>query len=278
MRINKQSLQARIDNLVQKENINPNDALRFYFFDEFIKRLAKSPYHNNFVLKGGFYLSSLLGIKSRATTDVDFMLRQAELEKENLKKMIQTIAAIPVDDGILFAFLSIQSIREEDPYGGYRVTLLGKLENIRQPLTFDIATGDPITPAAIVYSYQTLIDKENITCWAYNLETFLAEKLQTIFAKAEINSRCKDYYDVYVLWAKEQTKINPATLRLAFQNTCAHRQTFFTQKSMQAMLDRVSSNADFLKRWNAYTQKRTFAKDLSLEDCLQTIRNLLDYL
>ena len=124
--MNKQSLQARIDRLVQEENIRPNDALRFYFFDEFIKRLSLSPYKDNFIFKGGFYLSSLLGIATRATMDIDFLLQKEPSQEENLVQIINTISQIDLADGISFSFVSISSIREEDPYGGFNVVLLGK--------------------------------------------------------------------------------------------------------------------------------------------------------
>jgi predicted nucleotidyltransferase component of viral defense system len=276
--MNKQSLQARIDRLVQEQNIRPNDALRFYFFDEFIKRLSISPYKENFIFKGGFYLSSLLGITTRATMDIDFLLQKEPLQEENLAQIINAISQIDLADGISFSFVSIFPIRKEDPYGGYNIVLLGRLENIKQPISIDVATGDPITPNAIVYSYQTFFEKETVDCLAYNLETVLAEKLQTIFAKGELNSRCKDYYDVYILWEKERGNIDLPMLKMAFQRTCAHRNTSWDFQGLEKTIHRIEASEAFALRWIAYSRQREYTQNLPLSSCLTALKEIVSFL
>lgn len=146
MNHNKNSVQTRIKTLSQKFNTNVNVLLATYFFEAFLYRLSKSEYCKKFIFKGGFYLSSVIGIQNRYTRDLDFKLTGETLEKENLQKIITEIISQNIDDNIIFELSSVEPIRDEDLYGGYTITLTGHFENIRQVINIDIATGDPITP------------------------------------------------------------------------------------------------------------------------------------
>jgi predicted nucleotidyltransferase component of viral defense system len=200
MKINKNSLQARIKNLSSQKGVPSNVILQDYFFDAFLKRLAKSQYVKNFVFKGGFLLSTTLGIDFRSTMDMDFLLTKLAMNKENIEKIFKEIAEIDVEDSIIFEFVDINDIRQEDEYGGFNVSLLGRLENIKVVVSIDIATGDPITPSSVSYNYRCLFDNEILTFVAYNFETIIAEKLQTILNRGVTNSRSKDFYDLYIIY------------------------------------------------------------------------------
>lgn len=180
MKINKNSLQARIQNLSIQKGVPSNVILQDYFFDAFLKRLAKSKYVDNFVFKGGFLLSATLGIDFRSTMDMDFLITKLMMTKKNIEKIFKEIADIEVDDYIHFEFVDIADIRQEDVYGGFNVYLLGRLENIKVVVSVDVATGDPITPSSVSYKYKCLFDNEVLIFAAYNFETIIAEKLQTI--------------------------------------------------------------------------------------------------
>lgn len=197
--ISKNALQAKINNLSSKIGVHQNILLKSFFFDEFLKRLETSPYKDNFVFKGGFLLSTSLGIDLRSTMDIDFLLRKLDLSRENIVNIIKEVASINIDDGIIFEFQSINEIREEDEYGRYNVTLLGRFENIKETVNIDIATGDPITPNAINYEYKCLLDNDVLKFKAYNYETIIAEKMQTILFRGIANSRSKDFYDLYII-------------------------------------------------------------------------------
>lgn len=189
MSINKQSLQARIKNLSKEKEVSSNIILQSYFFDAVLKRIARSKYSNKFVFKGGFLLSTVLGIDMRSTMDIDFLLRNEPLVEENIIKMIHEIIEIDVDDNITFEFVSIEPIRQLDEYGGFNVVILGHLENIKVSASIDIATGDPITPNVTSCSYKCLISGEELTFPAYNFETIISEKLETVLKKGTSNSR-----------------------------------------------------------------------------------------
>lgn len=272
MRINKDSLQARVKNLASKKKIPSNIILQEYFFDSFLRRLSKSEYMKNFVFKGGFLLSTDLGIDSRSTMDIDFLLRNLDFEKGNIKNVFEEIVSVDVDDNVAFEFRDITEIREEDIYGGYSISLLGKLENIRVPVNIDVATGDPITPSSITYRYKCLFDDSYIEFASYNFETILAEKLQTILHRGTANSRSKDYYDVYIIKKLRMNVINRDQLKAAFNNTCQHRGTSLAKKEVLEIIREIETNKTIQKRWERYAEKYVFASEIPFSEIIEALR------
>lgn len=276
MKINKNSLQARINNLSKEMNVHANVLLVSFFFDAFISRLAKSIYADKFVFKGGFYLATLLGVKNRYTADIDFLLRKESMDENRLMEIFSDIIVTDADDSITFEISDISPIRDEDTYGGFSILLTGHLENIRQSFHVDIATGDPITPKDIQYSYQSLIEHETIAFRAYNLETVVAEKIQTILKRGLLNSRCKDYYDIYIIKQLQWNSINISDLKNAFEATCRYRKTPFKKEESFAILEEISNSEILLTRWKNYTKKSSFAKDVSFEATIESCKELLE--
>ena len=276
MKINKNSLQARINNLSKELNVHANVLLVSFFFDAFISRLAKSVYADKFVFKGGFYLATLLGVKNRYTADIDFLLRKESMDENRLKEIFSDIIATDADDSITFEIADISPIRDEDAYGGYSILLTGRLENVRQSFHVDVATGDPITPTDIEYSYQSLISNETIAFRAYNLETVIAEKLQTILSRGMLNSRCKDYYDIYIINQLQRKNISILDLKKAFVTTCQYRKTPFEKEESLLILEEVSKSVVLQTRWKNYAKKSSFAKDVPFEATIESCKEILD--
>jgi len=276
MKINKNSLQARINNLSKEMNIHANVLLVSFFFDAFISRLAKSIHAEKFVFKGGFYLATLLGVKNRYTADIDFLLRKETMNEKRLKEIFSDIIATDADDSITFEISDISPIRDEDAYGGFSILLTGHLENVRQSFHVDVATGDPITPADIEYSYQSLISDETIAFRAYNLETVIAEKLQTILFRGLLNSRCKDYYDIYIINQLQRKNISIPDLKKAFVTTCQYRKTSFEKEESFLILDEISGSDILQTRWKNYAKKASFAKDITFETTIESCKEILD--
>jgi predicted nucleotidyltransferase component of viral defense system len=276
MKINKNSLQARINNLSKEMNVHANVLLVSFFFDAFISRLVKSTYANKFVFKGGFYLATLLGVKNRYTADIDFLLRRETMDENRLRKIFTDIIAIDADDSITFEISDISPIRDEDAYGGFSILLTGHLENVRQSFHVDVATGDPITPKDIEYSYQSLISHETITFRAYNLETVVAEKLQTILFRGLLNSRCKDYYDIYIINQLQRNNINIPDLKKSFETTCQYRKTPFKKEEALLLLEEISKSDILQTRWKNYAKKSSFAKDIPFEATIESCKEILD--
>ncbi len=274
--INKQSLQDRIKKHSKDRNIPANTILQTYFYDAFLKRLSRSQYANNFVLKGGFLLAASLGLELRSTIDMDFLLRQKTLTRENIIRIFQEIIAIDVDDNITFEFIGIDEIRKEDEYGGFSISFISHLENIKVPLSFDIATGDPITPEAITYHYKCVFTHEELKLPSYNFETILSEKLETVLRRGTNNSRCKDFYDIYIIQKLRWNDIETSTLRNAFRNTCLHRKYLATKEEAKSIVTNLSSSSIMKNRWSAYQRKNTFAREIKYEDTIASINTVIE--
>ena len=166
--MNSMQVKDKLKNITLKRNLDFNTLLRLYMYDRFIERLALSKYRDNFILKGGFYLSTLFGLESRSTKDIDTAIKDANFNRENIEKMIKSIISIDINDGALINFVDISNIREEDEYGGFRVILNIKFDTIKENLQIDIATGDPITPKPIMYKYYPILGDSYIYVWSYN--------------------------------------------------------------------------------------------------------------
>lgn len=273
--MNKNALQARVNSLNKQTGVPHNTILQYFFFEEFLERLAKSKFRDNFIFKGGFLLSSILGINYRSTIDLDFLLRKESMDKVHLVNIVKEIVSIPNDKDVSFTIDSINQIREDDIYGGFHITLVGKMENIKQIVGIDIAAGDPITPGPIEHKIPKLLNEETIMVKGYNLETILSEKVETILNKGLTNSRMKDFYDVYVICKLKGNTIDWISFKKAFTNTCEHRQFLITQEKAIKLVTAIENDKEMEKRWNNYSLKNKFASDISFSDCVKALLALL---
>ena len=189
--MNSMKLKDKLKNISREKNVDFNTLLRLYMYDRFLERLSKSKYRNNFILKGGFYLSTLFGVENRATMDIDTAFKNANFDEETIVKMIKEIVSIKIDDNAKLNYVSIAPIRDDDEYGGFRVTIEVIYETMKQSFHIDIATGDPITPKEVRYKYLPLLGDYYINLYAYNMETVLAEKIETILNRLELNGRTR---------------------------------------------------------------------------------------
>lgn len=274
--MNSMQVKYKLKNIVKNKNLDFNIVLKFYVFDRFIIRLSKSKYKDNFIIKGGFLLSTLFGLENRSTMDIDSAITNAEFTKQNILKMVEGIINIDLDDNIKFLINGIEPIRSEDEYGGYRISLIFEFENIKELMKLDIATVDPITPRELELNYTTMLEEENVKVWSYNIETVLAEKIETIFSKVELSSRMKDYYDIYLIYNKDWKEINKLNLKNAIEKTFEKRK--FT-KDLITTFNVIKSSSVLRTRWNAYSKKYKYANNISYEDivmCLEDIINILE--
>lgn len=278
MLINKNSLQARINNLSTKTGVHPNILLKSFFFDAFLKRLAASKYADKFVFKGGFFLSTSLGINLRSTMDIDFLLRKMNLTMENIVNVLKEVSLIDIGDNVTFEYQNINEIRQDDEYGGYNIVLLGKLENIKETISIDVATGDPITPSPMDYRYKCLFDDEILSFKAYNFETILAEKLQTILFRGIANSRSKDFYDIFIIYKLRWNDIDTKVLKEAFVNTCNYRGTVFAKDEALRIVDRIKNDSQMESRWKTYSKRNQFAKNIEFKDTLNPLEIIIEEL
>lgn len=276
MKINKDSLKAKANNISKELNISQNVVYNRFFYDAFLSRLSKSKYNNQFILKGGLYLSSILGINNRSTMDIDFYIRKISMEKDKIVDIIKEIISTNVDDGIWFEIINIGNIRNEDQYGGFQITILGHLDNVKCQFGIDIATGDPIIPSEKNYEYKCLVTKESLNLKVYSLESVVAEKLETILAKSIFNSRSKDYYDLYILRKTQLLNIDNQLLIKAFQETCWYRNFYISKSDALILIDEINNNQQINIRWINYCKNVKYIENLPFKDVIASIKEWIE--
>lgn len=274
MKINKDSLSAKAGNIAKERKISANVVYSRYFFDCFLKRLSISPYVEKFVLKGGLFLSSVLGIENRSTLDIDFVVRRIRMERETIVKIIKEICQEKVDDNVSFEYVGDSEIMKDDIYGGFSVSVEGRLENIRQKFDIDLATADVVYPSDREYEYKCLITGEALRIKSYSIESFVSEKLQTFLLRGVLNSRAKDLYDLYVL-ERFLTK-DAVNLKEAFMETCRSRDFETDKEKAEKTLESVSASVMQRKLWESYSRKTSYAKEITFEDVITSIGQLIE--
>ena len=267
---NAKSLMDKSRNLEASCRITVNEVLQNFMFERILERLSISKYKNNFILKGGLLLSSIMGIDTRTTMDMDTCIKGIDLTDEQLYEVLNEILNIDIEDGVIFEIKNSRPIREEDTYGGLRYNIVAKFDNVRVDLSIDIATGDLITPHEIEYDYKMMFEDRKLKIMAYNIESIIAEKFQTVIARGILNSRMKDYYDLYYLVTyKEFSKqhIKEAVIR-----TFCKRETEI-EKIDNTVLE--IKHSDFIKeRWINYSKQYTYSLDIEFEDVISVIENI----
>jgi predicted nucleotidyltransferase component of viral defense system len=271
--LNSIQLKAKLRNISNDKNVEFNTLLRLYMYDRFIERLSISKYKNNFILKGGFYLSTLFGVENRTTMDIDTAFKNANFNQETIIKMMKEIVSVKIDDNAQVSYLGISSIRDEDKYGGFRVDVQVELDNIREKFHIDIATGDPITPKEITYKYKPILFDKYINLWAYNIETVLAEKIETILSRVELNGRMRDFYDVYLIYTKDWQNINKDHFRKAINKTFIKRE--YNGNPLETL--EIIKKSELLKqRWNIYQKKYDYSQDITFNKILDCIKIIIE--
>ena len=264
-------LKAKIRNLSGNDSSKVQMLIRNYIMERFLERVSLSQYNHNFILKGGMLVAALIGIDSRATIDIDTTVNSINLSKENTIKIINEIISIEVPDGVQFSITKTVDIMEEFKYPGLRFILEATLDNIRQTIKLDISTDDVITPSAIEYSYKLMFENRTITLWTYNIETLLAEKLETILTRSTTNTRIKDFYDIYII--SQQKTIDTNTMRKAFIATCKKRNVTYQITESKRILQTIKTDINMKNLWNQYQKSSYFISDLSWDEVIDSIIN-----
>ncbi|MGI6688835.1 MAG: nucleotidyl transferase AbiEii/AbiGii toxin family protein [Christensenellales bacterium] len=274
--MNKGKLRAVCQKISKETGLTFNAIQTHYFLESILEKIADSDENENFIFKGGFLLANVIGIRQRSTVDIDFLIRRFSLTEENIEQRFKRILQTGKDNGITYEIQKIEEIHKEDEYGGFRIKILCRLENIRQVIPLDIATGDPITPNEISYEYKSIFSDKVFEICAYNIETMLAEKIQTVFQRGVFNSRSKDFYDIYVLYHLKKEEIDFGSLKKACQNTFKHRNTDFNIDSILGVLQNLKDEQDLKTRWKSYQKRFTYAEEVSFDDVISTAMELIE--
>lgn len=273
--MNSMQLKDKLKYISKEKNVDFNTLLRLYMYDRFIERLSVSKYKDSFILKGGFYLSTLFGVENRTTMDIDIAFRNANFNEETIIKMIKEIVSIEIDDNAKLSYLGIAPIKDEDEYGGFRADIQTEIDNIKEKFHIDIATGDPITPKEINYKYKPILGNSHVKLWAYNIETVLAEKIETILSRVELNGRMRDFYDIYLIYTKDWDNINLEHFRNAIEKTFYKRE--YVGKPLLA-LDLIIESNILKERWKNYQKRYEYARNIDFNEiliCLEKIINVI---
>lgn len=272
---NAMQLKAILKNMAKQKNISAQLVLQNYMLERLLERVSVSKYRNNFILKGGFLIAAMVGLDTRATMDMDATLKGYPVNEETVRKMFEEICAIELNDDVTFAFRQIGEIREGDEYTGYRVALAANYPPLAVPLKLDITTGDKITQREIEYSFKLLLEDRSISILAYNLETILAEKLETVISRSDQNTRPRDYYDIYVLTKLQAHNIDLPSLKEALAATCGKRGSAEIVKGYIAIMERVKSSAVMQEQWVKYQQEFDDASDIPFDDTCDTVVRIM---
>lgn len=275
---NAMQLKAILKNMAQQKNISAQLVLQNYMLERLLERVSVSKYHDNFILKGGFLIAAMVGLDTRATMDMDATLKGYPVNEETVQKMFEEICAIKLNDDVTFTFRQIGEIREGDEYTGYRVALTADYPPMAVPLKLDITTGDKITPKEIEYSFKLLLEDRSISILAYNLETILAEKLETVISRADQNTRPRDYYDIYVLMKLQSHNVDLSSLKDALAATCNKRGSAEVVKRYIQIMEQVKNSAVMQEQWKKYQQEFDYASDITFEDTCDTVISVMNSL
>ena len=268
-------LKDKVRNMARGDSAKAQLLIRNYGMERFLERVSLSEHRDNFILKGGMLVSALVGLENRATMDIDTSIRNMPLDTIAAKAMVEEIIAVPVDDNIRFEINDFGTIMDDAEYSGVRISLNAFLDATRIPLKIDISTGDAITPAAVNYQYKLMFEERYIILWAYNLETVLAEKIETVLSRSVLNTRLRDFYDLYVL-QDTGLEIDKATLAAALTATARKRGSEQALALYERTLDEIRISPLMREQWERYQGKNNYAASIVWDDVISDIRALCD--
>ena len=270
------ALKANVKNIANNNSKMAQAYIRLFFMERFLERVSKSRYKEQFILKGGMLVSSMIGMSLRTTMDIDTSIEALPLSMDKMQEIIDEIINISIEDNVTFEIVSIETIMDEFDYPGIRIHMLGHLDKINQPIKIDISTDDVITPKAVEYSYPLMFEKREIALFTYNAETLLAEKMQTILSRGITNTRMRDFYDLYELI--QIIDFSWDVYKNAFDKTCEKRKTIYEKEEAIRIMKEVASDSDMENRWGQFRKKNDFVGDImykQLMDALMETTNKL---
>ena len=275
---NAMQLKAIIKNIAKEKHISAQLVMQNFMLERLLERISISKYQRNFILKGGFLIAAMVGIDTRATMDMDATIKGLPVNEQTVRKMFEEICKTELADDVTFSFQNIGKIREGDEYTGYRISLSANYPPMAVPLKLDITTGDKITPKEIEYQFKLLLEDRNISVLAYNLETIMAEKLETVITRGDQNTRPRDYYDIYILTKLQYSNIEPDSLKAAFKATADKRGSAVVVKDYRKSMNTVRNTEVMQRQWKNYQKDFEYATNIVFEETCDAVVQLMDLL
>ena len=273
-----EQIKGRIKSVAKQNNADARTLMRIYMMERFLERLAQSEYRDNFIIKGGILVTAMIGVAHRSTMDIDTSMKNLNLSAEDALRVVNRVKDIDLDDGVSFDVKDVSNIMDEMEYPGIRVTMNANVGKLITPLKIDISTGDVITPRAIEFNYDLLLEDRSISLWSYNLETILAEKLQTVLARGILNTRMRDFYDIRMLLDTYEDKVNKVVLKDAFAATCNKRGTDHLQEQAEEIIKIIEADEQLQVLWRAYQKKYSYAAEIDYASVINGVRKLMDWI
>ena len=275
---NTTQLKALVKNIAKSKNISAQLVLQNYMMERFIERISLSNYRENIIVKGGLLISSIVGLESRTTMDIDMTVKGKTVDEMSILSIIRKISNIKIDDGVLFEVVNINEIREIDEYLGYRISLIANMPPMKIPLKLDITTGDKIIPKEVNYSYPLMFENRSVSITAYNLETILSEKIETIISRGNLNTRMRDFYDVYILLKFQEDNINYEVLGIALSQTAKKRGSINVIKNYKEIVEAIQVSSTMIDRWKNYQISSTYAQNIEFFEICKILDKVLTQL
>lgn len=268
-------LKALVRNMSQGDSTKAQIIIRNYIMERFLERLSLSSFKEYFIIKGGILIASIVGLENRSTMDIDSSVKNTDLTLENIEEMIFSIINIKLQDNIEFRILDITPIMNNLDYPGIRVSLEATIDKMRTPLKLDFSTGDKITPSEVEYQYPLMFENRSISIMTYSLETILAEKFETIISRGVLNSRMRDFYDIYAL-LEIRLLINEKDLNSAIRNTFTNRGSVISFNEWGLIIYEIKNDEDMMRLWKSYQNKFDYAHAINWGKVIESINKLVD--
>jgi len=266
-----------INNMAKKNNIIASTVLQNFMMERLLERISVSRYKEHCILKGGFLIAAMVGIDMRSTLDMDTTIKGIPVTRETIEEILNEILSIDLDDNVSFSIKDIKSIHDVSEYDDFRVSIEAQFFTIKVNIKLDITTGDVIIPSEVEYSFKLMFEERNIPIKAYNLDTILAEKIESILARNVANTRARDYYDVYILLTLRRNDIDLENLRNAIKKKAEERDTLIYVENIDKYLKDIGESEDLQKLWVSYTKKYPYAEGIQFVEITNILREIFYY-
>lgn len=274
MQLTPEQVKGKIKKIAKDRKADARILMRLYMMERFLERVSISKYKDNFIMKDGMLVTAMVGVSLRSTMDIDTSIKNKNLSAEDVGRIIDEIKDIDLGDGVTFEVKGVSNIMDEMEYPGMRFAMNAVMGKLITPMKIDISTGDIITPCAIKFHYKLLLEKRFIDLWSYNLETILAEKIQTVLSRGLLNTRMRDFYDIWILLSIYEKEIDVIVLKDAFDATCKKRNTENLRADASKIINNLETDEKLYDLWESYQKKYSYALDISYEDIMGGIKLL----
>ena len=269
-------LKRIIKKKAQENGIPANILMQYYMLERLLERMSISRFRHKFILKGGLLVAGMVGLNSRTTMDMDVVVDGFDLTHDELLSIFDEICAIRVDDNISFRVIGLSDIRLKEEYPGIRLTFEATYAPIVVGMTVDVTTGSVITPYKMDFPFPLLLDDRSIDIFSYNLETVLAEKLETVLARNTDSTRMRDYYDLFTLEALYGSRIDQNLLRLALERTTKDRDTDRILEIYPEILEQIRESDELRRRWDDFRVRMDYSRNISFDETCDAVQRLMD--